>query len=107
MLEGHGYQVLQAPSGNDALILLQQPPEDLRLVLLDLTMPRMDGVQTFRLLRVLHPDLPVVLMSGYSQADVEARFPGERPADFLHKPFAQDELLAVVHRQISRKASTS
>lgn len=98
ILQAAGFRVQQASSGADALEQLRQPPADLKLVLLDLTMPQMDGVETFRQLRELHPALPVILMSGYSQTDVESHFPADRPADFLQKPFGRADLLNCVRR---------
>lgn len=100
MLRSAGFQVQQAASGADALAQLRQPPKDLKLVLLDLTMPEMDGVQTFRLIRTLQPRLPVILMSGYSKSDVESQFSGDRPADFLQKPFGRVDLLARVRQAL-------
>ena len=58
-----------------------------KLVLLDLTMPHMDGEATFSSLRNIRPDLPVLLMSGFNENDALSRFGGKGLAGFLQKPF--------------------
>ena len=64
-------------------------------VLLDLTMPRMDGQQTFEELRKIHPTLPVLLMSGFSELEATFRFAGQGLAGFIQKPF---ETVALVEQ---------
>jgi two-component system cell cycle sensor histidine kinase/response regulator CckA len=67
-------------------------------VLLDLSMPRMGGQETFRHLREVRPNLPVILMSGYSEQVVAPQFTGSRPGitAFLQKPFLAEDLIAVL-----------
>ena len=67
--------------------ILEQRAEDVVCVLLDLTMPRLDGVETHRMLRKLSADVPVILCSGYAEEDLKKRFAGRGATDFLHKPF--------------------
>jgi DNA-binding response OmpR family regulator len=75
---------------------LRQHPAGYALVLLDLTMPGMNGEATFRALREIRDDLRVLLMSGYNEQDVTRMFLGRGPAGFLQKPFRADELYARV-----------
>jgi two-component system, cell cycle sensor histidine kinase and response regulator CckA len=56
-------------------------------VLMDLTMPHYDGVQTFGLMRRVRPDVRVILMSGFNEQDAIAHFTGKGLAGFLQKPF--------------------
>jgi nitrogen-specific signal transduction histidine kinase/CheY-like chemotaxis protein len=98
MLKSFGFQVVQACDGLEALEQFHRRAEAFRLVLLDVTMPRLGGQETLRELRRLRPDLPVVLMSGYSEADVREHFAGERPAGFLPKPFRMDDLMDLLRR---------
>ena len=67
-------------------------------MILDLTMPHLDGVRTFRRLRDIRSDLPVIVSSGYSQQDVDDRFRDENPAAFIQKPYEIGTLLAAVRQ---------
>ncbi len=66
-------------------------------VLMDLTMPRLDGEQAFHRMRALRPDLRVILMSGFNQSDAVARFSGQGLSHFLQKPFQYSDLVAALH----------
>jgi PAS domain S-box-containing protein len=92
MLERTGLKVLVASDGREALSICRQRGADLTVVLLDLTMPHMDGEETFREIRRLHPDLPVVLCSGYSERDIADRFAGKGVTAYLQKPYDGAEL---------------
>jgi signal transduction histidine kinase/CheY-like chemotaxis protein len=63
-----GFETVSAASGSEAIALLAENPSAIAAVLLDLTMPRMDGQQTFEELRKIHPTLPVLLMRGFAAA---------------------------------------
>jgi DNA-binding NtrC family response regulator len=73
-------------------------PERFTLVLLDLTMPGLDGEEVFRRLRLIRPDARVVLMSGFNRVQAVDRFSGKGLAGFLQKPFTLDGLSAVMRR---------
>ncbi len=92
ILMSMGFQVVTANDGIEGLNAYRTCSESICAVLLDLTMPRMDGEETFRELRKLRPDACVVLMSGYSEQEAGARFVGQGLAGFLQKPFTPDEL---------------
>jgi two-component system, cell cycle sensor histidine kinase and response regulator CckA len=91
LLEGHGYSVLEANDGFDAWTLLESMPDRIDLVLSDVVMPRLDGIELARCMEVMPHPPPILLMSGYGLNVVEF----ERP--FLVKPFGGQELLAAVH----------
>lgn len=100
LLQRQGAGVTTAASGSEAIALARHasPPHD--AVLLDITMPDMDGAETFRRLRELHPELPVLLSSGYDAPGAMARIGDARRTAFLAKPWqanalyrALDELL--------------
>lgn len=91
-----GYATLTAADGIEAVELFQQRAKDITCVLLDLTMPRQGGVETFKALQGIKPGVPVIISSGFSSDKVETRFLDPRPRGFLQKPFQfsrlQDEL---------------
>ena len=96
MIAYFGFDVRQAESGQQALDLMRQQPAGFDLVLLDLTMPGMDGYATFTALRQLRPDQRIVIFSGYSAHDARARFAGQNLNGFLQKPFSADSLREVL-----------
>ncbi len=108
MLEAAGYKVILTSDGREALDRFRRQPEAVRLVLMDLTMPRMSGEEAFREMRRLRPDVPVILMSGYPEPDVMSRFGETVPSAFLQKPFRPLELLEAVRRHfpVERPIST-
>jgi PAS domain S-box-containing protein len=87
MLEALGFQALEAADGQEALAHFRRNPDGFRLVLLDLTMPRLNGEEAFREIRNLRPDQRVILMTGFSATEVINRFAGKGLAGFLQKPF--------------------
>jgi two-component system cell cycle sensor histidine kinase/response regulator CckA len=95
MLEQAGFTVTTAANGKEAVALFEQDKERIVLVVLDLTMPELDGSACFRALRSLKPDVKVLLTSGYDEQDAVHAFSGGL-AGFLQKPFTFDELLAKV-----------
>jgi len=90
-VERLGHIALAAEDGEQALKIFKARPREIDCVLLDLTMPRMDGLSTFRALRAIRPDLRVVLSSGYSEQDATRRFDGEGLTGFIQKPFRLQE----------------
>ena len=65
-------------------------------MLLDLTMPHMNGEEAFRALRAVRPDVPVILMSGFTEEDSLRRFGERQLAGFVPKPFDRDTLIRKV-----------
>ncbi|MEI7685011.1 MAG: PAS domain S-box protein [Planctomycetota bacterium] len=92
MLQALGFETKVAKDGEQALERFREAPESFDLVFLDLTMPRLDGQETFRLLHLLRPELPVILMSGYTEQEAAAKFVGKKVAGFITKPFTVQRL---------------
>ena len=88
MLESFGFTVLKAKDGIEALEIFRQYQSEIKFVLSDLTMPRMDGWETLTALRKLQPGLPVILASGYDLAHVMEGDHPELPQAFLAKPYS-------------------
>jgi CheY-like chemotaxis protein len=82
-----GYDVLLAGNGQTALEIFKQRAAEIRLVLLDMTMPVMSGEQTFIELKKIRPDVRIVLSSGFNQVEAIRRFEGQDLAGFLQKPY--------------------
>ncbi len=87
MLERLGFTVFTANNGLEALECLREHRDEITCVLLDLTMPQMDGEEAFREMRRTSPDITVLLCSGYNEQDATQRFVGKGLAGFLQKPF--------------------
>lgn len=96
-----GFTVLQAADGVDAVALFTERAADIRLVMSDLTMPRMDGWQTLSAIRALAPGMPVILSSGYDHAHVMAGTHAELPTVFLRKPYRSPALEQAVREALS------
>ncbi len=98
MLTRLGYAVLEAKDGAEAVEIFKQHQDDIRCVLSDLTMPIMDGWETLTALRKLSPNIPVILSSGYDEAQVIAGDHPERPNAFLGKPYQLKGLSEAIRR---------
>ncbi len=96
ILESLGFSVVLAADGREALEAYRREPARFTVVLLDLTMPHMDGEETFRQLRHLNPGVKVVLMSGFNQQEAVSRFTGKGLAGFVQKPFEVGSIMAAV-----------
>ena len=101
ILERAGFHVREAADGRAGLNLFGQYAPEIVAVLLDLTMPRMDGQEVLLQLRHLDPNIPVLVMSGYSDLEVSARFAGMGASAFIQKPFHPRDLIALVCRMAS------
>jgi CheY-like chemotaxis protein len=97
LLEALGFTVIEATDGDEAIAVFTEKHQTLRWVLMDLTMPRMDGHTAFLALQKIDPGVKVLLSSGWAPAEVAARFRDHPPAGFLAKPFVLDEVLAALH----------
>lgn len=86
MLKTLGFTPVPAANGREALEVFRNNP-DIDFVILDLTMPQMDGEQCFRELRLLDPKLQVIMASGYSEYEIAPKFIGMGLAGFVEKPF--------------------
>ena len=91
LLRALGFDPVEAAHGRAALAVCGAGAE-YRLVLMDVTMPVMDGAETLVELRKIHPTLPVLFMSGYAAREALARIGDDRHCDFLQKPFLPGQL---------------
>jgi CheY-like chemotaxis protein len=101
MLVSGGYRALVAPDGRTALDTVRQSDEQIDLVILDQTMPGMDGRETLRALREVAPDLPVILTSGYDRPGADPATRVARPEAFLQKPHTAARLFAAIEEALA------
>jgi DNA-binding response OmpR family regulator len=93
VLRARGFQTLAAEDGDVGIDLFRANVDRVAVVLLDLSMPGIDGVETLAGIRALRPGTPAVIMSGYSEGEAAARLVGVGLATFVAKPFAPDDLV--------------
>jgi two-component system, cell cycle sensor histidine kinase and response regulator CckA len=87
MLERMGFRVILAVDGSAALEEFRAHREEITCVIMDLTMPRMDGEEAFREMRRLDPGVRVLLSSGFNEQEAIQRFVGKGIAGFIQKPY--------------------
>jgi len=95
-LERYGYDVLVARDGLSAVELFEDRADDIKLVLMDLTMPEMGGEEALNRLQSIRPGVRVILSSGYHETDVIQQFTGQKLAGFIQKPYNIRTLAAKV-----------
>jgi nitrogen-specific signal transduction histidine kinase/CheY-like chemotaxis protein len=92
MLSMLGFEVLNARDGVEAVEMFQQRKNQIRFVLTDFAMPRMNGLETLTALRQIAPGIPVILASGFSEEQVMDGTHSEHPQAFLGKPYGFKDL---------------
>lgn len=96
MLRELGFEVITAADGSEAIELFRTQQNQIVLVVLDLTMPRMSGEDAFRELRRICPSVKVIISSGYNEQEVSQKFVGKGLAGFIQKPYRLSTLMEVV-----------
>lgn len=102
MVERLGFETLQASDGEDGVALFNAHADSIACVLLDVSMPVMDGAQALQIMRAIRPDAPIVFMSGYAGEELAARFGQLQPSGFLYKPFDTAELKACLDAALKK-----
>jgi len=104
VLENAGFTVRVAAHGGEAVAEFDPGGDDISGMLLDLTMPHMDGLEVARRLRRLRRRVPILVMSGYNESDIARRFTDVGVTGFIKKPFSPDELVAAVSQMLPEGA---
>lgn len=108
VLKRHGYQVLLATNGAEALTLFAQQSDRIRLVLTDLMMPVMDGLSLVRELRKIAPAVQVIASTGVTESDEQADRIAQLKqlgvTSLLIKPYVPDQMLTAVHRMLHNES---
>jgi CheY-like chemotaxis protein len=97
VLQREGYDVTEATDGAEALQVVQAQGSSFAVVVSDIVMPRMNGVELLQALTISHPGLPVILISGYASTEL-SELGIAAPCGILSKPFPAERLLAEVQR---------
>jgi PAS domain S-box-containing protein len=104
-LSSSGYEVLAAENGRVAASLFAQRAQDVQVVLLDQEMPEMTGEESFRAIRAIHADVPIVIMTGYGIHAAQTHFAPLHPSGLLSKPFTRVQLLEVLDQVVAKSAA--
>jgi len=101
-LEAHGYNVLTAADGTEALILYAKQGDKIEVVLTDMMMPYMDGAATIRALEKMNPRVKIIASSGITANGHAAEITGSRKRAFISKPYTAEKLLRTLHDVLKR-----
>jgi len=102
ILEDEGYRVVSSGAGEDALRMIQEQAPD--LVILDVWLPKMDGIQTLQEIKSLKQDIPVIMISGHGNIEVAVKATRMGAYDFLEKPLSLERVLLSSKRALERSA---
>lgn len=94
ILQRLGHEVITAESGEEALEQFGKQPESIGCVVLDMTMPGMDGKAAFKALRELSPELPIIIASGLAADQIAGQFKDMPPTSVIQKPYQIADLSA-------------
>jgi PAS domain S-box-containing protein len=103
ILQNSGFTVLTACDGADAIRVFRRHAGEVVAIVLDLTMPVMNGEETAAALRRIRAGVPIILSSGYSEQEVAGRFAGQGLAGFLKKPYEPAELTAALQKALEQR----
>lgn len=96
VLDAFGYRVLLAANGEEAVQVVRVEGKRIDCVILDLTMPGMNGAATYAQMRLIKPDLRVIVTSGHDVEDALQQFPTDSVFEYIQKPYSMYEL----HRRL-------
>lgn len=102
MLESLGYKVITASNGKEAVDIYRERCDDIALIIIDLVMPVMDGLNAFREIKRINPDAKVIISSGYS-ADKMDILEKEGVSGFINKPYRLGDLAEMVRKVLDEK----
>ena len=100
-LQRAGFRVLTAATGRAAVDWIRGDTERIDAVVLDLTMPDVDGEETFRAIRRIRPGIPIVLASGYDREHGARRLASEDVSGFVAKPYDPEELVEKIRASLA------
>ena len=104
ILSKDGWSVICAENGEQGLEEIQSHPEKIDVILLDLMMPGMSGMEVLDQVRAIDPNLLVIVITGYATVESAVEAMKKGAYDFIPKPFTPDQLRIVVRRALERRA---
>lgn len=104
ILEAEGYLVQTSASGQAAKERIQE--EDFDVVITDLKMPGMDGIEVLKTIKILQPEVPVLIITGYSTVDTAVEAMRQGAFDYIAKPFTSDLIIGKLQKAIDSKVAT-
>ncbi len=97
-LQGEGHTITTVSESSKGLELVKERDQD--MVFLDLKMPGMDGAELFRQIRMIKPDLPVIIITGYPDSDLMMRALAHGPLGVMSKPFRSSDIITTVNNYL-------
>ncbi len=101
VMEGQGYQVEASESGYGAVEKLQKGP--FSIVITDLKMPGMDGIEVLKAIKILQPDVPVIMITGYSTVNTAVEAMKNGAFDYISKPFTPEQIIEMVKKALEQR----
>ena len=101
ILEAEGYHITTSASGRTAIEKIQE--RDFDVVITDLKMPGMDGIEVLKTIKILQPEVPVIIITGYSTVDTAVDAMKNGAFDYIAKPFTSDLIIDKVQKAIDHK----
>ena len=101
VMEGRGYHAEATESGFGAIEKLQKAP--FNIVITDLKMPGMDGIEVLKAIKILQPDVPVILITGYSTVDTAVEAMKNGAFDYISKPFTPEQMIVMVEKALEQR----
>lgn len=102
VITGEGFDVFPASNGEEALDILRR--EFIHLILTDLKMPKMDGVELLKVAKTIHPEVEVILITGYGTVDTAVTAMKDGAFDYIQKPFKPRAILHLVRKAVEKQA---
>ena len=102
MLTIAGYNVLLAQNGREAINIFSENISTISCIILDLTMPELDGVEALAELRKISYSVPIIISSGYCESDIEDRFKNMNISGFLQKPYQISEIVTAIKKALDQ-----
>ena len=107
MLRMKGFSVIEAIDGSAAVDLFRNHEREIAVVVLDMTLPRIDGPRVFAELRRIKPGVKIIVTTAYSHESTLATFGGQQPWGFIRKPYRINELLDLLRIACSASGGMS